>query len=56
MQRAIEFYLKAYDANPNNYVASYNLSIAYQKLGNYEQAQYFENIARRLKSSSTPPE
>ena len=53
LQQAIEFYLKAYETNPKNYVASYNLSLAYQKLGNFEQARYFENIARRLKSNST---
>ena len=48
MRQAREFYLEAYRVDPTNYVASYNLSLIYRRLGDSERARHFENIARRL--------
>jgi tetratricopeptide (TPR) repeat protein len=48
MPQAIKFYLEAYEADPSNHAASYNLAMAYRKAGNVEQALHFDNIARRL--------
>ena len=50
-QQALEFYQKAYQADPNNFVASYNLMLIYQKLGKLQQAAYFRNISKRLQQS-----
>jgi tetratricopeptide (TPR) repeat protein len=47
-RQALEFYLNAYQADPANFVASYNLALVYRNLGEMERAAYFENIYRRL--------
>jgi tetratricopeptide (TPR) repeat protein len=46
--RALEFYQKAYQADPNNYVASYNLAIVYRRLGIVDKARQFEMISRQI--------
>jgi hypothetical protein len=50
-QQALEYYQKAYKADPNNFVASYNLMLTYQSLGKLQQAAYFRNISKRLQPS-----
>jgi tetratricopeptide (TPR) repeat protein len=45
--RALEFYQKAYQADPNNYVASYNLALVYRRLGIIDKARQFELISRQ---------
>lgn len=50
-QQALEYYQKAYKADPNNFVASYNLMLIYQQLGKLQQAAYFRNISKRLQQS-----
>lgn len=50
-QQALEYYQKAYKADPNNFVASYNLMLIYQSLGKLQQAAYFRNISKRLQQS-----
>lgn len=45
-QQALPFYQKAYDADPKNRIASYNLSLVYQQLGNFERAAFFQRIAQ----------
>ena len=47
-QQAIEFFKKAFQADPKNFIAPYNLALTYRRIGDIEQAQYFENIARQL--------
>jgi tetratricopeptide (TPR) repeat protein len=47
-RQALEFYLNAYQADPANFVASYNLALVYRNLDEMERAAYFENIYRRL--------
>jgi len=46
-QQALEFYQKAYDANPNNRIASYNLALVYQRLGNMAKAAFYQRIAQQ---------
>ena len=47
-QQALKFYQKALQADPQSYIASYNLALTYRRLGDIEKAQYFESIARQL--------
>ncbi len=47
-QQAIEFFKKAFQADPKNFIAPYNLALTYRRIGNLERARYFENIARQL--------
>jgi len=47
-QRAIGFYKKAFQVDPRNFIAPYNLALTYRRIGDIEKAQYFENIARQL--------
>ncbi len=51
-QAALEYYQKAYAADPNNHIASYNLALAYQQLGNSERAAFFQNITQKLQSTN----
>lgn len=46
-QQALEFYQKAYGADPNNHIASYNLSLVYQRLGNMERAAFYQRISQQ---------
>jgi len=48
-QQALEFYQRAYEADPNNRIASHNLALAYQQLGKPERAAFFRRLAQ------TPP-
>ncbi len=47
-QQALSHYQKAYQTDPQNFVASYNLAMIYQTLGKLQQAAHFRNISRRL--------
>jgi tetratricopeptide (TPR) repeat protein len=49
-QQALKFYHNAYQADPSNFIASYNLALVYRGLGDGQRAAYFENIARRLQA------
>jgi tetratricopeptide (TPR) repeat protein len=50
--RALEFYKKAYIADPNNYVASHNLAQVYRRLGIVDKARHFEIISRQIGPSN----
>jgi tetratricopeptide (TPR) repeat protein len=45
---ALEHYMKAYRADPNNYIASHNLALVYRQLGMMEKARQFESISRAI--------
>lgn len=49
-QQALKFYLTAYQADPNNSVASYNLALLYRTFGELEKAAYFEAISRNTRT------
>lgn len=51
-QQALEFYQKAYAADPNNRIASYNLALVYQQLGNRERAAFYQRIAQQLSATT----
>lgn len=46
-QQALSFYQRAYTVDPNNRIASYNLALVYQQLGNMERAAYFQRRAQQ---------
>jgi tetratricopeptide (TPR) repeat protein len=46
-QQALAFYQKASAADPNNRIASYNLALVYQRLGNSEQAAFYQRISQQ---------
>jgi tetratricopeptide (TPR) repeat protein len=48
LTQARDYYLRAYQANTNNPVASYNLALVYQRLGDRQQARRFQLITQRL--------
>lgn len=48
---ALTFYTNAFEADANNFAASYNLALTYRNLGDTERARYFENISRRLQTT-----
>jgi len=48
-QQALRFYQRAYEADPNNRIASYNLALVYRQLGRLERAAFFRRLAQ------TPP-
>lgn len=50
-QQAMGFYQKAYQADPSNFVASYNLMLVYQSLGKLQEAARFRTISQRLQQS-----
>ena len=50
LKQAENFYHKAFQADPGNLVASYNLAIVYKSLGNTEQAMYFQRITQQLQN------
>ncbi len=45
-QQALEFYQRAYEADPNNRIASHNLALVYQQLGRPERAAFFQRLAQ----------
>jgi len=45
-QQALEFYQKAYETDPDNRIASYNLALVYQQLGKPERAAFFRRLAQ----------
>lgn len=47
-QQALQHYQQAYQTNPKNFVASYNLAMVYQSLGKLQQAAHFRNISQKL--------
>ncbi|MBI3774039.1 MAG: tetratricopeptide repeat protein [Gammaproteobacteria bacterium] len=48
---ALTFYQNAYQTEPDNLAASYNLALIYRRLGDTERARYFENITRNLQTT-----
>ncbi|MCF6338620.1 MAG: tetratricopeptide repeat protein [Gammaproteobacteria bacterium] len=48
-QQALRFYQRAYEADPNNRIASHNLALVYRQLGRLERAAFFRRLAQ------TPP-
>lgn len=50
-QQALEFYQRGYQADPNNFVASYNLMLVYQSLGKLQEAARFRSISQRLQAT-----
>ncbi len=51
-QQAIEFFQKAFQVDPGNFIAPYNLALTYRRIGDIEKAQYFEEIARRIREEN----
>ena len=51
-QQALNYYQKAYQADTNNFVASYNLMLIYQSLGKLQMAAQFRDISRKLQSKN----
>jgi tetratricopeptide (TPR) repeat protein len=51
-QQALAFYQQAYQADPSNFVASYNLMLTYQRLGQLQQAAHFRDISRKLQQAN----
>ena len=47
-QQALSYYQRAYQADSENFVASYNLMLIYQRLGSLQMAARFRDISRRL--------
>jgi tetratricopeptide (TPR) repeat protein len=47
LQAAVGFYHKAYDADPTNYAATFNLAMAYRRLGEEDRARHYEELARQ---------
>jgi Tfp pilus assembly protein PilF len=50
IEGSLEFFQKAYQADPNNYVASHNLAIVYRRLGMVDKARRFEMISRHIET------
>ncbi|MBL1277090.1 MAG: hypothetical protein COB30_013480 [Ectothiorhodospiraceae bacterium] len=50
-QQALSHYQKAYQADPQNFVASYNLTMIYQSLGKLQMSARFRDISRRLQQA-----
>ena len=50
-QQALQFYQKAYAADPNNRIASYNLALIYQRLGDLKRAAFYQRIAQQLQTT-----
>jgi tetratricopeptide (TPR) repeat protein len=48
LQAALNYYQRAYQADSRNAVASYNLAIVHQNLGNLERARYYQRITQAL--------
>jgi Tfp pilus assembly protein PilF len=48
IEGSLEFFQKAYQADPNNYVASHNLAVVYRRLGMVDKARQFEMISRQI--------
>lgn len=52
-QQALNYYQNAYQADKENFVASYNLMLIYQSLGKLQMAARFRDISRRLQQAKT---
>lgn len=48
LQEALNYYQQAYQADPRNTVASHNLALVHQNLGNLERARYYQRITQTL--------
>lgn len=48
LNQALDYYQTAFNADPTNIIASYNLAMVYRNLGNMEQAMHYQRITQQL--------
>lgn len=53
-RQALGFYQRAYEADPNNRIASHNLALVYQQLGRLERAAFFRRLAQNPQITQRP--